>query len=138
MAPDPAVVEALRRTDLFGALSDKALRRVAAMAKCVPHPPGKVVTEEGGSGVGFHLVTDGTATVQVGGQARANLGPGDYFGEISLIDGKPRSASVAAETELRTIFLARWNFAVLLDDEPEVTKNLLLAVCARLRLAESH
>ncbi len=76
--------------------------------------------------------------MQVGGHARANLGPGDYFGEISLIDGKPRSASVAAETELRTIFLARWNFAVLLDDEPEVTKNLLLAVCARLRLAESH
>ena len=138
MAADPAVVAALRQTDLFASLSDKALRRVAAMAKQVTHPAGKLITEEGGSGVGFHLIADGIASVQVGGTRRVSLRSGDYFGEVTLIDGKPRSATVVAETDIHTIFIARWNFEPLLDDEPEMTKHLLLVMCERLRRAEGH
>ncbi len=108
------------------------------MAKCVPHPPGKVVTEEGGSGVGFHLVTDGTATVQVGGQARANLGPGDYFGEISLIDGKPRSATIRTDAPVRTLSLTAWSFAPLLDAHPSLARKMLLGLCGHLRAAEAR
>ena len=73
----------------------------------------------------------------VGGTDRPALGPGDYFGEISLIDGKPRSATVRAETPLTTISLASWSFLPILDDQPEVSKQLLKVLCARVRAAES-
>lgn len=79
----------------------------------------------------------GTASVTVHGTCRPSLRPGDYFGEISLIDGKPRSATVVAETPLTTISLVAWAFQPILDDEPEVAKVLLLHMCARLRAAES-
>jgi CRP-like cAMP-binding protein len=138
MAADTTVVEALAGTDLFGSLSSKALKRVAGTAKTVRHAAGKHVTEEGGRGVGFHLIVEGTASVSVGGSRRPDLGPGDYFGEISLIDGKPRSASVTAETDLVTISLVSWAFSPLLSEEPELAKALLLVMCARLRAAEQR
>lgn len=138
MAADATVTTALAGTDLFGSLSKKSLKRVAGTAKMVRHPAGKQVTEEGGRGVGFHLITEGTASVRVGSTRRPDLGPGDYFGEISLIDGKPRSASVTAESDLVTISLVSWAFSPLLTEEPELAKALLLVMCARLRAAERH
>jgi CRP-like cAMP-binding protein len=138
MAADATVVKALADTDLFGSLSTKALKRVAGAARVVRHPAGKQVTEEGGRGVGFHLITEGTASVYVGDSRRPDLGPGNYFGEISLIDGKPRSATVTAATDLSTISLVSWAFSPLLMEEPELTKALLLVMCARLRAAERH
>jgi CRP/FNR family transcriptional regulator, cyclic AMP receptor protein len=138
MAADPAIVDALGKTDLFGSLSPRALRKVAATAREISHPDGKEITEEGGSGVGFHLIRAGKATVSVGGAARPDLGPGDYFGEISLIDGRPRSATVTAHDNLRTISLVQWDFLPILDSEPEVSKGLLKHLCERLRAAEEH
>ncbi len=138
MTADPAVVQALRDTDLFSSLSKRALGKVADQARVVNHAAGKEITEEGGGGVGFHLITSGTASVSVGSQSRPDLGPGDSFGEISLIDGKPRSATVTAKTDLTTVSLVSWNFNPILDDEPEVSKALLLVMCARLRAAEKH
>ena len=73
----------------------------------------------------------------VGGNTRPDLGPGDYFGEISMIDGKPRSATVHATSPVTTISLASWAFHPILDEHPEVTKELLKVMCARLRAAES-
>ena len=138
MAADPAIVDALGKTDLFGSLSPRALRKVAATAREISHPDGKEITEEGGSGVGFHLINSGKATVSVGDAARPDLGPGDYFGEISLIDGKPRSATVTAKGDLTTISMVSWDFTPLLEKEPEVSKGLLMVLCARLRAAESR
>jgi CRP/FNR family cyclic AMP-dependent transcriptional regulator len=136
MAADPAVVAALGKTDLFSSLSRKALERIASQAKLISHDAGKEITEEGGGGVGFHLITEGTASVTVRGTAKATLGPGQYFGEISLIDGKPRSATVTAETPLTTVSLVTWVFNPILDEVPEVSKALLKVMCARLRAAE--
>jgi CRP/FNR family transcriptional regulator, cyclic AMP receptor protein len=136
MAADPAVVDALRKTDLFSPLSKRALARVAAQANLVHHEPGKEITEEGGGGVGFHLITEGTVSVTVRGTRRASLGPGEYFGEISLIDGRPRSATVTAETPLTTVSLVSWIFNPILDEEPEVSKSILKVMCARLRALE--
>jgi CRP/FNR family cyclic AMP-dependent transcriptional regulator len=101
MASDPATVKALGATDLFSGLSKRSLEAVAASARTVQHPTGKQITAEGGSGVGFHLITDGTAIITVGDIERGRIGPGRYFGEISLIDGGPRSATVTAETPVR-------------------------------------
>ena len=137
MAADPEVVEALRATDLFSSLSRRTLDKVAGQARVTHHPAGKQITEQGEGGVGFHLITSGSATVTVGDQQRRELGPGDYFGEISLIDGKPRSATVTVESDLTAVFLVPWVFTPLLDEEPELTKALLLVMCARLRAAEA-
>ena len=102
----------------------------------VDHAAGKEITEEGGSATGFHLIRTGTASVTVGGQPRAGLGPGQYFGEISLIDGKPRSATVTADGPLQTISLASWSFKPILDEQPGVARALLVVMCERLRRAE--
>jgi CRP/FNR family transcriptional regulator, cyclic AMP receptor protein len=137
MAADPEIVEALGRTDLFRDIGKKALNSIATQARLVSHDPGKEITEEGGGAAGFHLIQSGEASVTVHGQSRPNLGPGDYFGEISMIDGQPRSATVRAETPMRTISLPSWSFHPILDEEPEVSKQLLKVLCARLRAAEA-
>ena len=137
MAADPEIVQALSSTDLFSGVGDKALTAIAAQARVVSHPQGKDITEEGGGAAGFHLIRSGTVSVTVGGNPRPDLGPGDYFGEISMIDGKPRSATVNATSPVTTISLASWAFHPILDEHPEVSKELLKVMCARLRAAES-
>jgi CRP-like cAMP-binding protein len=136
MAADPSVVAALAATDLFGSLNKRALETVADSVKVVHHAAGKELTTEGDSGVAFHLITDGTVSVSVRGAQRRTLGPGEYFGEISMIDGKPRSATVVANTPLTTLAVVAWQFAPLLDEHPDIAKALLLTLCERLRSAE--
>lgn len=131
MADD--TMEALRAVPLFEHMSDKELQRVEAIAKRVNHAGGKVVLEEDRSGVGFHLILSGTAEASTGGTVVSTLSAGDYFGEISLLDGKPRSASVTATTDLTTLAIPTWNFNRLLDEHPEMMRALLIALCARLR-----
>jgi CRP-like cAMP-binding protein len=136
VAADPEIVKELGATDLFGTVGRKPLEAIAAQARVVEHAPGKEITEEGGSATGFHLIRSGTASVNVGGAARGSLGPGDYFGEISLIDGQPRSATVTADGPLTTISLASWSFKPILEEEPGVARALLIVMCKRLRAAE--
>ena len=137
MAADPEIVEALGRTDLFAGLGKKHLAAIASQARLVRHPEGKDITEQGGGAAGFHLIKEGSASVHVSGHDRPGLGPGDYFGEISMIDGEPRSATVHAESEMVTISIPSWSFHPILEEEPEVAKVLLKVLCARLRAAES-
>jgi CRP-like cAMP-binding protein len=137
MAADPEIVQALSATDLFAGASERALNAIAAQARVVNHAEGKDITEEGGGAAGFHLIRSGNVSVTVGGNTRPDLGPGDYFGEISMIDGKPRSATVHATSPVTTISLASWAFHPILDEHPEVTKELLKVMCARLRAAEA-
>lgn len=133
---DSSIVDALRATDLFGSLGSRALGKVADRCRVISHEAGKEVATQGDEGVGLHLITEGTAAVNVHGTARPSLRAGDYFGEVSLIDGKPRSATVVAETPLTTISLVSWAFQPVLDEEPEVAKALLQVLCRRLRTAE--
>lgn len=135
--PDVDVLAALRRTDLFASVGDKALKSIAQQARVVNHAAGKEIAAEGGDGAGFHLIASGTASVSIRGAAKGDLGPGDYFGEVSLIDGKPRSATVVATSALTTVALATWNFRPILEEEPGVAVALLKVMCARLRAAES-
>jgi CRP-like cAMP-binding protein len=129
---DDAVV-ALREVPLFRGMSDKALARVAEISKEVAHPDGKTVLEEDQSAVGFHLILSGEAEARHGGSVVNTMGPGDYFGEMSLIDGKPRSASVVAKGDLRTLAIPSWNFGRLLDENPDIMKALLVVMSDRIR-----
>lgn len=138
--PEDRTDEAMERlgaSPLFGGLSKRALRSMASSAKLVNHAAGNRVLEEGGTPMGFHLVIDGTATVQVHGETRRTLGPGDHFGIVSLLDGKPRSASVFAETPMQTLFIAPWVFGPVLQKEPSIAYELLPVLCALLRSAEA-
>ena len=138
MAPDPATVQALGATDLFSKLSRRSLATVAAGARTIKHPAGQQLVTEGEEGVGFHLIVEGTVSVVVGGKPRAQLGPGQYFGEISMIDGGPRSATITTETAVTMIYLSVWNFRPILEAEPEVARVLLSVRCARRRAAEKR
>ncbi len=121
---------------LFSGFGEKELQRVAAIVKEVSFPAGKDIAKQGESGVGFHMIVDGQATVSVDGVVHATLEPGSYFGEISLIDGGPRSATVTAKTDLKTVSLTSWDFNALMDQFPELSRTLLKQLCRRLRDVE--
>jgi len=123
-----AIVELLRSVPLFSNLTDHDLAAVADRMKEVNFSQGTSVAKQGESGVGFHLVVDGTAEVTKDGDVLTHLGHGGYFGEIGLIDGGPRSATVTATTPLTTVSLVGWDFTPLLEN-PSFTKGLLLGLC---------
>jgi CRP-like cAMP-binding protein len=134
---DKEMVQRLRSVPLFAGMSDRELKDVLGQSREVEHDGGEII-EEGRGGAGFHLILDGTVTVLQGGEHRRTLGPGDYFGEISMIDGKPRSASVRPEGTVRTLSLAAWKFAPLLDAHPTMARAMLLGLCEHLRAAEAR
>jgi CRP/FNR family cyclic AMP-dependent transcriptional regulator len=137
MARADELVDRLRTVPLFQGLREKELRSVAARMRQVEHASGAEILEEGGSAAGFHLILDGRAAVAVHGRPRRTLGPGEVFGEMSLIDGRPRSASVTADGPLRTASLSAWEFEPLLDEHPEIARALLRVLADRLRGAEA-
>jgi CRP/FNR family cyclic AMP-dependent transcriptional regulator len=135
MARDNPALELLGSVDLFQGLSKKELQAIHSMSREQSFAEGAVVAEEGAAAGRFYLILDGKATVSVSAVDRpvATLGPGDYFGEISLIDGEPRSASVTADTPLRTLTLASFNFKAILHEYPATARKILLEMCRRVR-----
>ncbi len=136
MARTTEVMALLRSVPLFEGLSQKELQAVIRSAKQVEYAPDRDIVTEGATGVGFHLILEGQALVLVGGRTRARLGPGDFFGEMSLIDGGPRSATVRADTGVRTLSLASWEFTPLLNANPSIARKLLVELSRRLRAVE--
>jgi CRP/FNR family cyclic AMP-dependent transcriptional regulator len=130
---DDEVVDQLSSVDLFSALSRRELKRLARGARKVVHTDGQRVIDRGGQPLGFHLIVDGAATVERPNGERIPLGKGDYFGEMSLIDGQPRSASVVANGDLRTVSLDSSTFNALLDEHPEASRVVMKALSKRLR-----
>ena len=130
-------IEALRGVPLFSGMSDKDLHKVVGIAKLVVHSPGQLVVGEDNSAVGFHLILEGTAEATVAGESVGTLGAGSYFGEISLIDGKPRSATVTASSDLKTLVVPSWSFNQMIDQHPDMMRTLLIELCARLRKIEA-
>lgn len=132
------LVALLGSVDLFQSVSKRNLARLAKSGREISHPDGHEVILEGAGAIGFHLIIGGTARVTSGGAVRRVLGVGDYFGEISVIDGKPRSASVEAVDSLRTFAIAPAIVKGLIEDNPDFARTLLLLLCARLREAEAR
>jgi CRP/FNR family transcriptional regulator, cyclic AMP receptor protein len=126
-------VQMLGGVPIFEGLSKKDLSQIARAAKKVTHRPGATLAKEGQSGVGFFLILDGTAGVKVGDRSRTKLVPGDFFGEISLLDGGPRTATVTAETEVTTLGLTPWDFKRLVESSPAIASKMLKVMAQRLR-----
>ena len=126
-------VDMLAGVPIFEGLSKKELNQIARAAKEVTHRQGAALAREGQSGVGFFLILDGTAGVRVGDKSRTKLGPGDFFGEISLLDGGPRTATVTAESEVTTLGLTPWDFKRLVESNPAIASKMLKVMAQRLR-----
>jgi len=136
MATQPA--DALRKVPLLAGLSDRELQRLAGQLHERKFPAGSTVVSEGATGTGFFVITGGEAEVEVGGQMRSKLGPGDYFGEMALIDEGIRSATITAVTDLICYGMTPWEFKPFVDEHPEVAWTLLQNMTRRLREAQSN
>lgn len=131
--------ELLRRVGLFAGMTERSLATIAAKALDLNFAAGQYIVRQGQVGTGFYLITAGRAKVVRGGQVLNVLGPGDFFGELSVLDQLPRMAHVIAEEPTSTLALASWDFEKLLEKNPKITLSLLREVARRLREAtESH
>jgi CRP-like cAMP-binding protein len=127
----------LARVPIFSGLSSRQLGKLAESCRTTTHQAGHEMAKEGEGALALHIILDGTAEVSVHGRPRRELRAGDYFGEISLIDGRKRSASVTATSSLHTIAVPHGPFQTLLENEPGVAAGLLKMICSRLREAEA-
>jgi CRP/FNR family cyclic AMP-dependent transcriptional regulator len=121
---------------LFADLSVRELRHVAAIAKLNHYAEGDVLVEENTPGARFFVVQSGSARVVRNGRTVARRGPGDYFGELAVLDGGPRTASVVATSPLEVWSIAGFHFRALLTEHPKIATKLLTSLAARLREAE--
>jgi len=134
-----SAVQMLGSVGLFEGLSAKELNQISKAGREVQFPAGSTIVKEGEEGVGFHLILSGRAKVTIKGRSRTTLGPGKFFGELSLIDRGPRTATVVAETAVKTLSLVSWEFLPLVEQTPSIARKLLIEMCRRLREADhSH
>ena len=132
-----APTEYLAGVPLFHGLSRRELQEVAQAGDKVRAEAGRELVTEGRVGREFFLILDGEATVRRGDTKVANLGPGQYFGELSLLHRGPRSATVTAKTDLELFVLGQREFAGLVDSVPGLAAKLLIVLAQRLREADA-
>ena len=132
-----APVEVLQNVQLFSTLEQEDMEELARQLHERRFPEGAEVTTEGSTGAGFFVIAAGNAEVLVGGEHRATLGPGDYFGEVALIDDGVRSASIVAATDLLCYGLTPWEFRPFVEEHPKVAWALLQALARRIRESQA-
>lgn len=126
----------LKRVPLFQGLDDKHLDTLSRTFTDRTFSAGQDITSEGGGGVGFFIIEDGEAVVTVGGEERRTLSTGDYFGEVALIDGGRRTATITATSDGRSWGLTSWQFRPLVEENATIAWPLLEAMAARVRELE--
>ena len=131
-----APVEVLQRVPLFADLNKREVGQIARLFKQRRFAEGETVAREGSGGAAFFLIDSGEAAVSVRGKQRRTLGPGDYFGEIALIDEGARSATVTASSELVCWGLTYWDFGPLVQGNAALGWKLLQSLAKKLRSAE--
>ena len=126
-------VRHLQKVDILANCTKKQLKAVAAISRLVEVPGGTMLTRVGEPGEEFFFIVDGSAMVEVTRRKRVRLGPGEFFGEMSLLDGEPRSATVRAETDMRLLIIERRHFQTLLSEVSDLTRTILVVLSRRLR-----
>ena len=132
-----APVEALLRVPLFADLNKREAKEVARLFKERRFSAGETVVQTGSGGAAFFVIDSGEAIVVVAGKERATLKPGDYFGEIALIDEGTRTATITATTELVCYGLTHWDFRPLVEANGRIGWKLLQSMAKMLRTASS-
>jgi CRP/FNR family transcriptional regulator, cyclic AMP receptor protein len=125
--------DALARVPLFADLGRRHLNQLADAAQIVSYRQGTTVIREGDPGATLFVIVDGTADVSRGGRTLATLSPGEFFGEVSLLDGGPRTASIVAQTPLTAVRLFRAPFYRLVQADPAIGVRVLSELARRIR-----
>jgi CRP/FNR family transcriptional regulator, cyclic AMP receptor protein len=139
MSPTPQVknpTALLAVVPLFASMSERQLKVLNQAMKVVKFGPGQNLISEGEDDARFYLIVEGTAKVTVKGRKKRQIGPGDYIGEMAVVDGGVRSATVTAETDVVTLSAARWNFEAVLKSNPTVALAILREMVRRVRELE--
>jgi len=129
-------IDLLKKVPLFSNLSQRHLGEIAKHADQVQVERERVLAHEGKKGWEFIFVVDGRARVEKDGKFIRQLSGGDFFGEISLIDGEPRTATVIAETDMTLLIVHKTSFDHLIDTIPGLQKKMVVSLCEYLRRAE--
>jgi CRP/FNR family transcriptional regulator, cyclic AMP receptor protein len=124
--------EQLVAVPLFVGLSKKQLRRISSLMTRIDRPAGQVLTTEGQPGFEFFIVLEGEVEVRQGDRVIARRGPGEYVGEIALLDRRPRTATAVATTPVSVEVLSRREFMSLLAEAPELSEQILATMAQRL------
>ena len=127
-----APVDTLKKVPLFAGLDNKELLQIASSMRERKFKAGDTVTQEGAGGVGFFVVEQGQADVSIGGEAKGSVGPGDYFGEIALINESPRTATLTARTDMLCYGMTPWDFRPLVEGNPSIAWKLLQSMAQKL------
>ena len=127
------VIALLKNTPIFAKTSEKSLESMIKSAVMKTVSPGDKVVQEGQGGVGFYLILDGKAEVIREGEKIAELETGNFFGELGVIDGLPRTADVVAVTETKCWILSQWAMKSVIENHPEVALSMLEELARRLR-----
>jgi CRP/FNR family transcriptional regulator, cyclic AMP receptor protein len=131
-------LELLQRVPLFADFDQRDLQRLARSFKERTFEAGSTVAGEGKTGAGFFVIESGEASVSVRGQEHGKMGPGDYFGEIALIDDGARSATITADSDLHCYGLTSWEFRPLVESNASIAWKLLETMAQRLRAAQQR
>ena len=131
-------IERLKEVPMFQECTPRQLRRIAKIARVFDVAAETVLTRVGDPGNEFFLIIDGTARAEVTGTRDVSMHPGEFFGEMSLLDGGPRSATVVAATPVRLLVISRRHFTELLKDLGGLTDALLVTLSRRVRQAEDR
>ena len=129
------ILELLQEVPLFEGCSKKEFSLLADIAEEQHYGAGQVICAEGDPGLGLQLIIDGNARVEIKKRARRRMGPKSFFGEVALLDGGPRSATVIAETDAIVLHVPAWSFQALLKEQPSIAIKMLPVLAHRLRSA---
>jgi CRP-like cAMP-binding protein len=132
-----SVVRYFQQVPLFGDLSKRGVRRVIQAASEIDEPAGTVLVREGDLGRELYILVGGTARVSRGGRKIAEMGPGDFFGELAFLSHAPRTATVTSTSDSRLMILGPRELEVLISQEPRIGIKMLGVVAKRLREVES-
>jgi CRP/FNR family cyclic AMP-dependent transcriptional regulator len=125
--------EMLKKVPLFSGLDNRELEQIAGSMRERRVPAGETVLEQGAGGAGFFVVDEGEAEVTVDGKPVSTVGPGDYFGEIALLTGSDRTATVTAKTDMLCYGMTPWDFKPLVESNSAIAWKLLTAMAQKLR-----
>jgi CRP/FNR family transcriptional regulator, cyclic AMP receptor protein len=129
----PTTADALRSIPIFQGMSDRSIEIIETIAREATYRAGATLVEEGTPGDSFLVIRHGSASVEQGGRHIRDLSAGDFLGEIALIDGGPRTATVTASEDIDALVIDRDGFQRLMDDFPVIRYDLVSALTQRLR-----
>jgi CRP-like cAMP-binding protein len=133
-----STTEFLAKVPLFASCTTEEIERIATAAQENDFDAGQLIITQGTPGQAFYLILSGRVEILRDGRSFGAYGPGDFFGEMSLLDNAPRSATIRALDPTRCLMLSSWDFKALLEEYPSIAVKLLEVLSRRLRVADER